>query len=83
MNEINNSLTLYLITISHLQQIRCEAILRSQPQLRMAKELHLASLDAQEEKEIRKMKQTAAASVGVAAAIGVVAGVASLLMKKH
>jgi hypothetical protein len=39
-------------------------------------------VDAQEEKELRQMQKTAAASVGVAAAIGVVAGVATLLMKK-
>ena len=63
-------------------QSRCEAILRAQPQSRVAKELHLASVDAQEEAEIKKMKNTAAASVGVAAAIGVAAGVVSLLLKK-
>lgn len=61
---------------------RCEAILRNQPQSRVAKELHLASMEAQEDREVKRMKQTAVASVGVAAVVGVAAGIAGLLMKK-
>jgi hypothetical protein len=39
-------------------------------------------MEAQEDKDLKKMQTTAAASVGVAAIIGVAAGLASLLLKK-
>jgi hypothetical protein len=39
-------------------------------------------MEAQEDKELKKMQSTAVASVGVAAVIGVAAGLASLLFKK-
>lgn len=58
-------------------------ILRSQPGSRVAKELHLASIAAEEMRQEQQLKRAAVGSVAVAATIGVVAGVASLMMKKH
>jgi hypothetical protein len=56
--------------------------LRTQPSARFAKELHLASIEAEEDKKREQLKTAALGSVGAAAAIGVVAGIASLLLKK-
>jgi len=63
-------------------QSRCEAILRTQPSARYAKELHLASIEAEEERKRNDLKKAAIGSIGIAAAVGVVAGVASLMLKK-
>jgi hypothetical protein len=67
---------------SPYRQARCEAILRSQPNARIAKELHLASIEAEEEHQREQIKQAAVGSVAVAAAIGVVAGIAMLMKKR-
>lgn len=61
-------------------QARCEAILRSEPHSRIAKELHLAAIDAEEEKQIKDVKKAAGTGIAVAAAIGLAAGAASLLL---
>ena len=71
---------LYLLGDYSEARARCEAILRSEPHSRISKELHLASIDAEEEKNIREMKQAAGKSVAVAAAVGVAAGVLSLML---
>ena len=71
-----------LLPLSPTSQARCEAILRTQPSSRVAKELHLAAIAAHEKKEKKKMKQAAIASAGLAAAIGVAAGIASIAFKK-
>ena len=63
-------------------QTRCEAILRTHPKARFAHELHLACIQAEEEKKEKEMKKAARNGVAAAAAVGLVAGVASLLMKK-
>jgi len=57
--------------------------LRSQPNTRIAKELHLASIEAEEEREREQIKRAAVGSVAVAAGIGIAAGVASLLLKRR
>lgn len=76
-------LPLFLLVDSrHHCQARCEAILRSQPNARIAKELHLASIEAEEEHQREQLKQAAVGSVAVAAAIGVVAGIAMLMKKR-
>jgi hypothetical protein len=64
------------------RQARCEAILRSQPNARIAKELHLASIEAEEEHQREQLKQAAVGSVAVAAGIAVVAGIAMLMKKR-
>ncbi|EEC44248.1 predicted protein [Phaeodactylum tricornutum CCAP 1055/1] len=73
---------LYLLGDHKEARARCEAILRTQPSARFAKELHLASIEAEEDKKREQLKTAALGSVGAAAAIGVVAGIASLLLKK-
>uniref|UniRef100_A0A7S2YE06 Mitochondrial fission 1 protein n=1 Tax=Entomoneis paludosa TaxID=265537 RepID=A0A7S2YE06_9STRA len=73
---------LYLLGDYDEARARCEAILRTQPKSRIAKELHLACIEAHERSEKKKMKKAAMASAGVAAAIGVAAGLASIMLKK-
>jgi len=78
---------IYLFTYGFLfhleQQSRCESILRTQPSARFAKELHLAAIEAEEQRKQEQLKQAAIGSVAAAVAIGVIGGVAGLLMKKH
>lgn len=64
-------------------QTRCESILRSNPNARFAKELHLASIEGFEQHQSKQMKEVAVGGVAVAAGIGLVAGLASLLMKRR
>jgi hypothetical protein len=49
----------------------------------LAKELHLASIEAKEQQDMRKMKEAAMGGVAAAAAVGVAAGIASLLLSKR
>lgn len=62
-------------------QARCEAILRTRPESRLAAELHLASIAAEEELERERVKRIATGT-GVAVAVGLAAGLASLLLKR-
>jgi fission 1 protein len=64
-------------------QARCEAMLRAEPNARIAKELHLAAIEAQEQQNLQEAKKAAAIGVAGAAAIGIVAGVVSLLLHKR
>jgi len=73
---------LYLLGEYDDARLRCEAILRSQPSSRIAKEMHLAAIESEEERQRQQLKQAAVGSVAVAAAVGVAAGVVSLMMKK-
>lgn len=57
--------------------------MRSQPSSRIAKELHLASIEAEEERNREQIKRAAVGGVAVAAAVGIAAGVASLLLSKR
>jgi hypothetical protein len=66
-----------------LTQTRCEAILRTNPNARYAKELHLAAIEGEEQRQQRQMKQAATGGVAAAAAVGLAAGVLSLLLKKR
>lgn len=66
-----------------LIQSRCEAILRTQPSARFAKELHLAAMEAGEQKQQEQIKQAAVGSVVAAVAIGVIGGLAGLLLKRR
>jgi len=64
-------------------QFRAENILRSHPESRLARELHLSSIEAIEQEEKKRMKEAAIGGVTVAAAVGVAAGIASLLLAKR
>jgi hypothetical protein len=64
-------------------QLRCENILRSHPESRLAKELHLASIEAKEQQDKKKMREAAVGGVAAAAAVGIAAGIASLLLTKR
>jgi 3-hydroxy-3-methylglutaryl CoA synthase len=77
-------LTLTFFVLSRLvlhQQSRCESILRTQPNARFAKELHLACIEADEEKKREQLKQAAVGSLAAAAVVGVI-GIASMLLAK-
>lgn len=64
-------------------QLRAENILRSHPESRLARELHLSSIESIEQTEKKKMKEAAIGGVAVAAAVGAAAGIASLLLTKR
>jgi len=64
-------------------QLRTENILRSHPESRLARELHLASIESKEERDRRKMREAAIGGVSAAAAVGVAAGIASILLSKR
>jgi hypothetical protein len=57
--------------------------LRSNPNARFAKELHLAAIEGEEKRQQRQLKQAATGGVAVAAAVGVAAGLVSLLLAKR
>jgi mitochondrial fission 1 protein len=61
-------------------QARCEAILRSQPHSRITKELHLAAIEAEEEKKRNELKTAALGGLTAAAAVGLLAGVVSIVL---
>jgi hypothetical protein len=69
--------------LSARDQARCEAILRTNPESRIAKELHLASIEAEEMKKQEQLKQAAIGSVAAAVGVGLVAITAALLTSKH
>ena len=57
--------------------------MRSHPESRLARELHLSSIESSEQQDKRKMKEAAIGGVTIAAAVGVAAGIASLLLTKR
>ena len=63
-------------------QGRCEQILRSNPESRLAAEMHLASMEAQEQKDARAVKDAAVGGAVVAVAAGAIIGIASMLLKR-
>jgi fission 1 protein len=74
---------LYLLGDYQETRDRCEAILRSHPESRVAKELHLAAIESEDRRQIEQAKKAALNGVVAAAAVGVAAGVLSLILKKH
>ena len=81
---VAHAISFYLIPQQFKQtnkQSRCEAILRTQPSARFAKELHLAAIEADEERKREQLKQAAIGSVAAAVAVGVIGGVAGMLLK--
>lgn len=74
---------LYLLGEYNKARLRAENILRSHPESRLAREIHLSSIEATEQRDKQKMKEAAIGGVTVAAAVGVAAGIASLLLTKR
>lgn len=73
---------LYLLKDYEEARKRCEAILRSHPDSRNTKELHLAVIEGMEENKEKQMKKAAVESTIGVAAIGLAVGVASMLLRK-
>mmetsp|Transcript_26595 Transcript_26595/g.32224 ORF Transcript_26595/g.32224 Transcript_26595/m.32224 type:complete len:161 (-) Transcript_26595:247-729(-) len=71
---------LYLLGEYDQARTRCESILRASPDHPNAKELHLACIDAADEKRVRDMATKGATAV---AAVGLAVGVAGMLMNKR
>ncbi len=65
------------------KKARCEAILRTNPDSRDTKELHLASIEGEEELKEKQLKKAAVEGTIGVAAIGLALGVAGLLLKKR
>jgi hypothetical protein len=57
--------------------------MRSNPDARFAKELHLATIEGEERRQEKQLKQAAVGGVAAAAAVGLAAGVMSLLFSKR
>jgi len=74
---------LYLLGEYDKARLRAENILRSHPESRLARELHLASIESIERQEKQNVKEAVIGGVTVAAAVGVAAGLASLLLTKR
>jgi mitochondrial fission 1 protein len=74
---------LYLLGDYEEARFRCENILRANPDSRIASELHLASIESQELKEQDHIKQVAVGGTIAVAALGVIAGVASVMMASN
>jgi len=74
---------LYLLGDYEKARFRAENILRSHPESRLARELHLASIESIEQEDKRKLKEAAIGGVTVAAAVGIAAGIASILLTKR
>jgi len=64
-------------------QARCEAILRSNPDSRNTKELHLASIESEEEENEKRMKRAAVEGTIAVGAVGLALGVAGMLLKRR
>eukprot|EP00980_Cylindrotheca_fusiformis_P008907 scaffold1900_cov123-Cylindrotheca_fusiformis.AAC.33 len=74
---------LYLLGEFDKSRERCESILRSNPESRLAMELHLASIEAKEQRDAKKMKDAALGSAVAMGALGVAGAVASVLLSKR
>ncbi|GKY96185.1 hypothetical protein MPSEU_000578400 [Mayamaea pseudoterrestris] len=74
---------LYLLGDFQEVRDRCEAILRSHPDSRVAKELHLAAIESDEQQQIEQAKKMARNGMIAATAVGIGAAALSLLLKKH
>mmetsp|Transcript_18562 Transcript_18562/g.26868 ORF Transcript_18562/g.26868 Transcript_18562/m.26868 type:complete len:163 (+) Transcript_18562:211-699(+) len=73
---------LYLLGDYKSSRERCEMILRSKPDSRLAAELHLASIDAAEAEDEAKVKKMAVAGGAASVAVGI-ACVAGMLLAKR
>ena len=71
---------LYLLGDYDEARFRCENMLRTKPDSRIASELHLACIESQELKQEQQLQQAAVGGTIALAALGVLAGVASVMM---
>lgn len=62
---------------------RCESILRSNPESRLAMELHLASIESKEQQDAKKLRDAAIGGAVGMAALGVAGALASVLLTKR
>jgi len=75
------AVALYLLGEYKDARNRCEAILRSEPDSSGTVELHLACMNAMEEEE--RLKRLAAGGTVAVAAVGLVLGIAGMLLKRR
>jgi hypothetical protein len=71
---------LYLLADYEESRARCESILRSHPEQPIAVELHRACIESIERRDAEKLKQAAIGGTAAVAVLGVMAGVASVIM---
>lgn len=64
-------------------QNRCEQILRSNPESRLAAELHLASIESKEQQDAKAVQDAAIGGAVAAVAAGVAIGVVRMLLTKR
>merc|ERR1712137_68459 len=74
---------LYLLGDHEESRARCENILRSRPDNRLAREMHLAVQAAQEEREDQQLKKAATVGTVAVAALGVAGVIAGALLSKR
>ena len=74
---------LFRFGVGFFQKTRCEQILRSRPESRAAAELHLACMESKEQEETKKLKDAAIGSAVAVTAVGVAAGIATMLLSKR
>eukprot|EP00545_Synedropsis_sp_CCMP1620_P012871 CAMPEP_0119003566 /NCGR_PEP_ID=MMETSP1176-20130426/640_1 /TAXON_ID=265551 /ORGANISM="Synedropsis recta cf, Strain CCMP1620" /LENGTH=163 /DNA_ID=CAMNT_0006955179 /DNA_START=53 /DNA_END=544 /DNA_ORIENTATION=- len=74
---------LYLLGDYDNSRSRCENILRSKPESRLASEMHLACVEAQKQREEEQVKKAATIGAVAAVAVGVLGVVASALLSKR
>ena len=74
---------LYLLGDYDEAKTRCETILKSHPEHPIAVELHRASMESIEQQNVEKLKQTAIGGTAAVAVLGVMAGVASMIMSNQ
>jgi len=77
---------LYLLGEYERSRLRAENMLRSNPESRLAREIHLSSIESIEQKEEEReriKKQAIGGGVVIAATVGIAAGIASLLLKRR
>ena len=64
-------------------QVRCEAIIRSNPDNRSTAELHLACIEGAEDARDKEIKQKAVEGTIGVAAVGLALGLAGMLLKRR
>lgn len=77
-----SAVALYQLREYEEARSRCEAILRTSPDSRMAKELHLAAIESSEEQQRENLKKAAVGSLAVAVGVGLV-GLAGAILSKR
>jgi len=72
----------YLLKEYEKARARCEAILRTNPDNRNTRELHLASIEGVEEETEKRKKKAAVEGTIAVGALGIALGVAGMLLSK-